>query len=78
MALNHISTETSTTPVLTKILRRTDKLALALTKRQLAATNGHRTLNVLAGTYTAYVGTSTTTISGTASPVAGHPWTAGI
>ena len=78
MALNNISTETSTTPVLTKILRRTDKLALALTKRQLLATNGHRVLNTLVGTHTAYVGTSTTTISGTASPTVGHPWTAGI
>lgn len=78
MALNNISTETSTTPVLTKILRRTDKLALALTKRQLVATNGYRTLNVMSGTHTSYVSTSTSIISGTASPTVGHPWAAGI
>ena len=75
MALNGISTETSTTPDLTKLLRRTDKLALAATKRQAVGTPGARTGNVIVGTHSAYVnGNLTAGISGTVSPTPNHPW----
>lgn len=77
MSLNGISTEVAgdgSDPVATKILRRSDKLALAQTKRQTINTNGYRALNDLVGTHVAYVGTATAVISGTASPAVGHPW----
>jgi len=74
MAANGISTETGANPVATKLLRRSDKLALATTKRSTAG-NGYRTLHTISGTHTAYVGTTTNaTVSGTASPSVGHPW----
>jgi hypothetical protein len=81
MALNGISTETVGSPVdpiATKIQRRTDKLSLAAAKRQTVGTNGYRVLNTISGTHVAYVSTSTATISGTASPTVGHPWTTGV
>jgi len=83
MALNGISTETvvvggNIDPIATKIQRRDDKLALATTKRQTTGTYGYRTLNTITGTHIAYVSTTTATISGSASPVVGHPWTAGV
>lgn len=77
MSLNGISTEVAgdgSDPVATKMLRRSDKLALAQTKRQTINTNGYRTLNDLVGTHVAYVGTATEVVSGTASPAVGHPW----
>jgi len=77
MAENGISTLEAgdgSDPVANKILRRSEKLAVATTKRQTTGTNGYRVLNVIAGTHTAYVGTETTTLSGTASPTVGHPW----
>ena len=81
MSLNGISTEVAgdgSDPVATKILRRTDKLALAQIKRQTTSTNGYRVLNIITGTHVAYVSTSTATISGSASPTVGHPWTTGV
>jgi hypothetical protein len=81
MALNGISTETVVVsghidPVATKLLRRNDKLSLAESKRSSTATYGYRILNVITGTHVAYVGTTTSTlVSGTASPAVGHPWT---
>ena len=83
MAQNGISTETVVVsghidPVATKIKRRTDKLALAQTKRQSSTSTWHRVLNIISGTHVAYVSTSTATISGTASPAVGHPWTLGV
>ena len=80
MSLNGISTEVAgdgSDPVATKILRRSDKLALTQTKRQTTGTNGYRVLNVITGTHVAYVGTATTTVSGSASPAVGHPWITG-
>jgi hypothetical protein len=77
MSTNGISTEVAgngSDPVATKILRRNDKLALAAAKRSTAGIPGYRPLNSITGTHTAYVGTSTSTVSGTASPTAGHPW----
>lgn len=77
MSLNGISTEVAgdgSNPIATKILRRNDKLALATTKRQTTGTNGYRVLNTITDTHVAYVGTTTSTISGTTSPVFGHPW----
>lgn len=78
MAQNGISTETAGNPVATKILRRTDKLALAAAKRGTVGTPGYRPLNTIVGTHTAYVngtgGATTATLSGTASPTDGHPW----
>jgi len=44
MALNGISTEVAgdgSNPIATKVLRRTDKLNLAKTKRQSTGTNGY-------------------------------------
>lgn len=83
MAANGISTETVVVlgqidPVATKILRRNDKLALAAAKRQSTGTYGYRVLNAITGTHIAYVSTSTATVSGSASPSIGHPWTTGI
>jgi hypothetical protein len=77
MAANGISTElVNGDPVATKLLRRNNKLALAATKRQTVGTNGYRPLNQIStsSTHVAYVGTSTHTASGTASPIIGHPW----
>ena len=85
MSANGISTETvlvsgNIDPVATKLKRRDDKLALAQTKRQsLTTSTWYRSLNVLSTlTHVAFVSTSTATVSGTASPVIGHPWTTGI
>lgn len=75
MAANGISTATSSTSVLTKIYRRDLKLSLAAEKRQSTSTYGYRVLNVITGTHVAYVSTSTATISGSASPTIGRPWT---
>jgi hypothetical protein len=80
MALNGISTEVAgdgSNPIATKVLRRTDKLNLAKTKRQSTGTNGYRTLNTITGTFTAYVSGQLVTLSGTNSPSVGHPWTIG-
>jgi hypothetical protein len=77
MSTNGISTKVAgngSNPVATKILRRNDKLALAATKRSAVGTPGYRPLNSIVGTHVAYVGTSTSTVSGSASPVVGHPW----
>jgi len=74
MAANGISTETGANPVATKLKRRADKLALAATKRSIPSTPGYRALHTISGNHTAYVGTATTTVSGTTSPIAGHPW----
>lgn len=76
MALNGISTSTVAGNVIaTKLGRRNAKLALATTKRATTSTNGYRVLHTISGTHTAYVSTSTTsTVSGTASPSIGHPW----
>jgi len=78
MALNGISTEVAgdgSDPVATKKLRRTDKLNLATTKRQTTGTFGYRSLNTITGTFTAYVSGELTTLTGTNSPLVGHPWT---
>jgi len=79
MALNGISTATSSTPTLTKILRRDLKLAEAQAKRRSVTTSSwYRALNSLGGTHQAYIngigGASLETLSGTASPTQGHPW----
>lgn len=79
MSLNGISTEVAgngSDPIATKQKRRVDKLALASAKRAASSTSGYRKLNKIVGSHTAYVGTSTTVVSGTASPVPGHPWSA--
>ena len=78
MALNGISTKVAgngSDPVATKKLRRTDKLNLATTTRQTTGTFGYRSLNVINGTFTAYVSGELTTLTGTNSPLVGHPWT---
>ena len=79
MALNQISTATSSTPTLTKILRRDLKLANAQAKRQsLTTSTWYRPLHFLNGTHQAYVngigGPTLETISGSASPTASRPW----
>ena len=74
MALNGISTATSITPVATKIYRRELKLAEATAKRSTSGTPGYRALNVISGTHIAFVGTTTATIIGSASPSIGRPW----
>ena len=75
MSLNGISTSTvAGDPVATKKARRDAKLALAITKRATTGTNGYRVLHTITGTHVAYVSTSTSTVSGTASPAIGHPW----
>jgi hypothetical protein len=80
MALNGISTATvmsglSIDPVATRILRREQKLALAIAKRSLVNTDGYRNLNDLGtDTHVAYVLDTLQTLSGTASPREGHPW----
>lgn len=78
MALNGISTEVAgdgSDPVATKVLRRTDKLNLAIIERQTTGTFGYRSLNIITGTFTAYVSGELTTLTGTNSPLVGHPWT---
>jgi len=81
MAQNGISTATSTTPVLTKLLRRDLKLAEAQAKRQSSTSTWYRPLNQLNGTHQAYVngagGPTLETLSGSASPTPGHPWSTG-
>jgi hypothetical protein len=82
MALNGISTATSTTTTLTKILRRDLKLAAAQIKRQsLTTSTWYRPLHSLNGTHSAYVngssGATLETLSGSASPTSGHPWSTG-
>ena len=75
MALNGISTSVvGNDPVATKKSRRDQKLALAATKRSASGTNGYRELNKIVGTHTQYVRTATSTVTGTASPAIGHPW----
>jgi hypothetical protein len=74
MSLNGISTATSSTAVLTKIYRAGLKLASAAAKRASTSTYGYRTLNIVTGTHVAFVGTTTSTVIGTASPTIGHPW----
>jgi len=81
MAFNGISTEVAgdgSDPTATKVLRRADKLALAQAKRSSLGTDGYRPLNLLSGTFQAYVngigGATLTTLSGSASPTPGHPW----
>jgi hypothetical protein len=80
MALNGISTVTvmaglDVDPIATRILRREQKLALAISKRSLRDTNGYRTLNDLGtGTHIAYVLNTLQTLTGTASPILAHPW----
>ena len=78
MALNGISTATSSTAIANKIYRRDLKLNLAQTKRQSSTSTWHRVLNIISGTHVAYVSTSTSTVRGTASPTVGHPWTRGV
>lgn len=80
MSLNGISTATvAGDAVATKLLRRDLKLTLAADKRSTTGTNGYRVLNVITGTHVAYVSTTTSTlVSGTASPAVGHPWVTGI
>ena len=74
MALNGISTATSSTSVTTKIYRRELKLAEADAKRSSTSTYGYRILNQITATHVAFVGTTTATIIGSASPAIGHPW----
>jgi len=74
MAANGISTRTGANPVATKKLRRTAKLNLAKDKRNDNTIPGYRSLNTITGSHIAYVGTSTSTVSGSASPTIGHPW----
>jgi hypothetical protein len=82
MSLNGISTENvvvggNIDPIATKIKRRNDKLALAISKRSQMNTIGYRNLNSLGtGTHAAYVLNSLQTLSGYASPNIGHPWEA--
>ena len=81
MSLNGISTATSSTPTLTKVLRRDLKLAEAQAKRRSSTSTWYRPLNILSGTHDAYVNGSTgaelVTLSGSASPTQGHPWSTG-
>jgi hypothetical protein len=79
MALNGISTATNGSAIDTKIYRRDLKLAEAQAKRQsLTTSTWYRPLNQLNGTHQAYVngagGAVLTTLSGSASPTVGHPW----
>ena len=81
MALNGISTATNGSAVDTKIYRRALKLDEAAAKRSTVGIPGYRPLNTISGTHLAYVngdgGATLTTLSGTASPVIGHPWSTG-
>jgi len=79
MAANGISTEVvmsgpNVDPIATRIKRRGDKLALAVTERAAVGTPGYRTLHTIAGTHNAYVAGTVTAESGSGSPTAGHPW----
>ena len=80
MAFNGISTTTvmvglNVDPIATRILRREQKLALAISKRSLVNTDGYRNLNDLGtATHVAYVLNTIQTLTGTASPAEGHPW----
>jgi len=76
MALNGISTSTISGDIIaTKLSRRNQKLAIAAIKRSDTGTNSYRLLHTISGTHIAYVSTSTTsTVSGSASPNIGHPW----
>jgi hypothetical protein len=75
MALNGISTATSSTSVLTKIHRKGLKLAVADAKRSSTSTYGYRILNAITATHVAFVGTTTSTVIGAGSPTIGRPWT---
>lgn len=79
MALNQISTATNGSPADTKIYRRALKLAEAQTKRQAVGTPGYRILHNIVGTHSAYVngegGATLISLSGSAGPTEGHPWT---
>jgi type II secretory pathway component PulF len=75
MALNGISTATSSTSILTKLYRQGLKLAEAKVTRSSTGTNGYRVLHRITATHIAYLSTSTSTVIGSASPVLGHPWT---
>ena len=81
MALNQISTATNGGPADTKIYRRALKLDEAKAKRQAVGTPGYRPLHNISGTHSAYVngegGATLISLSGSASPTAGHPWSAG-
>ena len=81
MAFNGISTEVygdGSDPIATKLLRRADKLALASAKRGVQDTPGYRAYHTIIGTHQAYVngtnGATLTSVSGTTSPTAVHPW----
>lgn len=69
MAANGISTLAS------KTARRNQKLLNAANKRKTSGTPGYRPLNTIVGSHSAYVGTAIGTVSGSASPTIGHPWT---
>jgi len=81
MALNQISTATNGGPADTKIYRRALKLDEAKAKRQAVGTPGYRPLHNISGTHSAYVngtgGATLLTLSGSASPTDGHPWSTG-
>ena len=81
MALNGISTATNGSPTDTKIYRRALKLGEAAAKRSSTSTYGYRILHTIAGTHQDYVngasGAELVTLSGSASPTVGHPWTTG-
>lgn len=78
MAINGISTLVSgdgSNPDANKLARRDAKLALAATERQDAGNVGFRQYNTIVGVHDAYVnGNLTATVSGTASPTEGRPW----
>jgi len=73
----YVGTSTVVDPIATKIKRRADKLALAQCTRSHSI-YGYRPLNHISGTHQSYVnganGPSLQTLSGTASPSVGHPW----
>lgn len=81
MALNQISTATNGGSADTKIYRRALKLDEAKAKRQAVGTPGYRPLHNINGTHSAYVngtgGATLSTLSGSASPTTGHPWSTG-
>jgi hypothetical protein len=81
MAANGISTATNGSAVDTKIYRRNLKLDEAAAKRSTVGIPGYRPLNTISGTHLAYVngdsGAILTTLSGSASPTVGHPWSTG-
>ena len=81
MALNQISTATNGSPADTKIYRRALKLNEAKTKRQAVGTPGYRPLHNISVTHSAYVngtgGATLKSLSGSAGPAVGHPWSTG-